>query len=195
MVVFPICSCIFSIVSIKYTIESEDASKSINFLDVNIKNDGNGKYEFKIHRKNAITNVQIKPTSNHDTKIIQGVLKGFVERAFHLCSPNNLNQELQFLTDVFEENGYQRKHLQHIISTHKKKHQQYKEQNSEIQPEKDRPNAAVTLPWLPGISTKLKKCFKKAGIQTVFKSGKNINQILTAKKQTKITPEFIPWSV
>ena len=55
--------------AIKYTIESEDASKSINFLDVNIKNDGNGKYEFKIHRKNAITNVQIKPTSNHDTKI------------------------------------------------------------------------------------------------------------------------------
>ena len=176
---------------IKYTIESEDASKSINFLDVNIKNDGNGKYEFKIHRKNAITNVQIKPTSNHDTKIIQGLFKGYVERAFHLCSPNTLNQELQFLTDVFEENGYQRKHLQHIISTHKKKHQQYKEQNSEIQPVKDRPND-VTLPWLPGISTKFKKCFKKAGIQTIFKSGKNINQILTAKNKPKLPLNSYP---
>ena len=81
-----------------------------------------------------------------------------MDYSFHLCSPSNtLNQELQFLTDVFEENGYQRKHLQHIISTHKKKHQQHKEQNSEIQPVKDRPNT-VTL-MVARSKYKIKKMF------------------------------------
>ena len=36
-------------------------TRKLNFLDVTIINTGAGKYEFKIHRKNAITNVQIKP--------------------------------------------------------------------------------------------------------------------------------------
>ena len=48
------------------------------------------------------------------------------------------------------------------------------------------------MPWFPGISTKLKKCFKKAGIQTVFKSGKNINQILTAKNKPKLPLNSYP---
>ena len=41
--------------AIKCTIEKEDQSRKLNFLDVTIINTGAGKYEFKIHRKNAIT--------------------------------------------------------------------------------------------------------------------------------------------
>ena len=49
--------------AIQCTMEKEDHSQKLNFLDVTIINTGTGKYEFKIHRKNAITNVQIKPHS------------------------------------------------------------------------------------------------------------------------------------
>ena len=48
--------------------EKEDQSCKLNFLDVTIINTGAGKYEFKIHRKIAITNVQIKP---HSSTLIQ----------------------------------------------------------------------------------------------------------------------------
>ena len=41
---------------IQYTIEIESENKTMNFLDV-------------VYRKEAITNIQIKPHSNHDLKI------------------------------------------------------------------------------------------------------------------------------
>ena len=40
--------------------EKDDQSQKLNFLDVTIINTGAGKYEFNIHRKNAIRNVQLK---------------------------------------------------------------------------------------------------------------------------------------
>ena len=43
--------------------EKVDQSQNLNFLDVTMINTGTGKYDFKIHRKNAVTNVQIKPHS------------------------------------------------------------------------------------------------------------------------------------
>ena len=48
--------------NIKYTMEEEDQDKVLNFLDVRLKNDQTGKYEFGVHRKDAITNVQDKKT-------------------------------------------------------------------------------------------------------------------------------------
>ena len=55
--------------SIQYTMEKEDESR----LDVTIINTSAGKYEFKIHRKNAITNVQTKPHSYVHSALIRGI--------------------------------------------------------------------------------------------------------------------------
>ena len=57
--------------AIQYTIEYENENKSLNFLDINITNTINNKYEFKVHRKNAITNIHIKPTLCIDPNIIK----------------------------------------------------------------------------------------------------------------------------
>ena len=59
--------------AIKHTMEKEDQSRKLNFLDVTIIITGAGKYQFKIHRKNAITNVQIKPYSYVNPALIRGV--------------------------------------------------------------------------------------------------------------------------
>ncbi|XP_065651171.1 uncharacterized protein LOC136079364 [Hydra vulgaris] len=92
--------------NIKYTIEKESDSHTINFLDLSITNNKSGTYLFNIYRKDAITNVQIKLHSCHDPKIIYGVFKGFIQRAFALCSKEHINHELKFLTEMFTENGY-----------------------------------------------------------------------------------------
>ena len=47
---------------IQYTVEKENEKKEINFLDITIINNLEGKYDFKVFRKDAITNIQIKPT-------------------------------------------------------------------------------------------------------------------------------------
>ena len=49
--------------AIQYTIEYDNGNKSLNFLDINITNTVNKKYEFKVRRKKAITNIHMKPTS------------------------------------------------------------------------------------------------------------------------------------
>ena len=43
-----------------------------------------GKYEFDIYREKAITDIQIKTTSAHDPKVLNGVFKGFVHRTLKL---------------------------------------------------------------------------------------------------------------
>ena len=63
--------------AMQYTMQKEDQSQKLNFLDVTVINTGTGKYEFKIHRKNAITNVQIKPHSYVNPALIRDIFKGF----------------------------------------------------------------------------------------------------------------------
>ena len=47
---------------IQFTLEDENGEKCLNFLDIKKKNK-NGRYEFNVHRKPVITNVQTKPHS------------------------------------------------------------------------------------------------------------------------------------
>ena len=54
---------------IKYTVEFEGDKHSLNFLDININNTTNRKYEFKVHRKDAITNIHIKLNSCINAKV------------------------------------------------------------------------------------------------------------------------------
>ena len=85
--------------AIQYT--NENGNKSLNFLDINITNTINNKYEFKVHRKEAITNIHIKPTSSIDPNIIKSVFKGFLHRAHSICSDKYIKEEEKFLTDMF----------------------------------------------------------------------------------------------
>ena len=125
--------------AIKHTMEKEDQSRKLNFFDVTIINTVAGKYEFKIHRKIAITNVQIKPHSYVNPALIRGIFKGFVSRAKKLCSEKYLDDELNFLVDMFVENGHDRNHLYSIIRENK--HQAPKSENTD--------SNIVKLPWIP----------------------------------------------
>ena len=78
--------------AIQYSIEYENKNKSLNFLDINITNTINNKYEFKVHRKKAITNIHIKPSSCIDPNIIKSVFNGFLHRAHSICSEEYIKE-------------------------------------------------------------------------------------------------------
>ena len=61
----------------QFTIEDENGEKCLNFLDIKIKRN-NGRYEFDVHCKAALTNVQIKPHSCIPPDIISSILKIFL---------------------------------------------------------------------------------------------------------------------
>ena len=50
----------------------------------------------------------------------------------------------------------------------------------------------VTLPWIPGISPKLRKCYKKAGYKVVFKSGANLKRLLTSQNKSRLPANSHP---
>ena len=91
---------------IQYTIDYKNDHKELNFLDVTIKNNLNQSYDFAVYRKPAITNVQIKPHSNICPNIAMGLFKGFLSRALDICSESYLAQEIEFLINIFAENGH-----------------------------------------------------------------------------------------
>ena len=74
-------------------------------MDVTIRNNLNQSYDFAVNRKPTIANVQIKLHFKICPKIARGVFKGFLSLALHICSENYLSQEIEFLINVFAENG------------------------------------------------------------------------------------------
>ena len=105
----------------RYTIEYENEHKELHFLEVTIKNNPNQSYDFAVYCKPAITNVQIKPHSNICRNITMGVFKEFLSRALHICSENYFSPQIDFLINVFAENGQ--------YYSFRKSHQQIYEQH------------------------------------------------------------------
>ena len=66
-------------------------------------------------------NVQIKPHFCIPPDTITGIFKGFLEGASKICSEKYLGAEKEYLTDIFCENGHDRKTLQKIINSFEKK--------------------------------------------------------------------------
>ena len=104
---------------IQFTID-EYGEKCLNFLDIKVKNN-NGRYELNVHRKPAITNVQIKPHSCIPPDTITSIFKGFLARATKICSGKYLKEEIEYLTHIFCENGHDRKTLKKIMNDFEKK--------------------------------------------------------------------------
>ena len=104
--------------AIKYTSEKENHKKELNFLDITVTNTNNSYYDFKIHRKSTISNIHLKPTSNVNPKIVIGVFKGFVSRAIKIRSTKYLSDEIQFLINMFVENGHDKSKLEAIAKNY-----------------------------------------------------------------------------
>ena len=151
-------------------------------MDTTIINNGEGKYEFTVHRKNAITNVQLKPNSCHDDNVKYGVFKGFIHRARAICSEKYLEEELEFLISVFIENGYNEQKLRKMVSNFQ----------SEGNNRRKYPKTFVSLPFIPDLSNKLKKVFHKAGFTAMFKSGRSLSSILTGRNKPKLPINSYP---
>ena len=165
---------------IQFTAEYENEDKQLNYLDTMIINSREGNYKFKLYRKDAITNIQVKPNSCHDEKVKIGIFKGYISRAKSICSPEYLKDEIEFIINIFVENGYERTNLQNIIKNNKKRN------NNQIR------KPYVSLPWIPGINNKLRKCFKNAGYTVSFKSPSNLKQILTTRNKPKLPQNSKP---
>ena len=169
--------------AIKYTVEFEDHKHSLNFLDISISsNTTNRKYEFKVHQKDAITNIHIKPNSCIDPSITKSVFKGFLHRAHTICSEKFIKEEIQFLVNMFVENGHKRTFLEVLVKDYNTKNKNNHNHND---------TNRKKIPWIPNIGPKIRKEFKKVNKDITFTSGKNLQSILCQNKP-KLLPNSHP---
>ena len=50
----------------------------------------------------------------------------------------------------------------------------------------EQPNTIVTLPWVPGLSPKLRRTFKNYGYKAVFRGSTNLKTLLTSGNKSKL---------
>ena len=134
----------------------ENDHKELNVLDVTIRNNLKHSYDFAVYCKLAITNVQIKLHSNICLNVAMGVFKGFLSCALHICSENYLAQEIEFLINVFAENGHSITVLEKVTKEYLNSITSVKE-NGNIETIKN--DKIVKLPWMRKLGPKLRKEF------------------------------------
>ena len=145
-------------------------------------NRGTANYEFKVFRKKDITNIMIKPFSSVNPSLSTGIFKGFVTRAMCICSPQYLQAELDFLINVFIENGHNVNKLESSVATMQAAKATMESANDSSSASEPTHTTVVRLPWMPCVGPRLCKVMRKYGVKTVFSSGRNLSDMLCNHK-------------
>ena len=150
--------------------ECENGNKSLNFLDINITNTISNKYEFNVRRKRAITNIHTRPTPCIDPTTIKSLFEGFLQRAHLISSEKYIKEKEKLLINMFVENGHNKQLLKNLVveCSNKKDNKNKHENNTQ---NRDYTNLKK-LPWIPNISPKIKREYKKIGKYIASTSGK-----------------------
>ena len=95
---------------------------------------------------------------------------------------------------MFVENGYERSSLRKMADEVIQKHRSPSTPISSGTTSEtiEGPKKRIMLPWIPMISPKLRKVYKKAGYDVAFKSGKNLGSILSLKNKAKLPKNSFP---
>ena len=126
--------------------------------------------------------MHIKPNSCIDPSITKSVFKGFLLRAHTICSEKFIKEEIQFLVNMFVENGHMRAFLEVLVKDYDTKNKTNHNHND---------TNRKKIPWISNIGPKIRKEFKKINKDITFTSGKNLQSILCQNKP-KLLPNSHP---
>jgi len=158
--------------SIRLTMEEEVQNK-IAFLDVCVEKHGNT-LRTTVFRKKTHTGQYLNFNSNHQKSVKEGVAYSLFDRAKSICSnQDGLNEEIKKVEKDLASNGYP----QSIIK--KCKNRRAKHNESEITTEKFVP---MSIPYVPGLSEKIRRVARKYKIRTAFKTQNTLRQSLVKTK-------------
>ncbi|KAJ8916940.1 hypothetical protein NQ315_013412 [Exocentrus adspersus] len=163
--------------TIKFTLELKENNK-LPFLDVMISKNTeiNSNFQTNVYRKKTNTNRYLNFNSNHHLSIKKGVIKSLYDRAKLVSSNVNFfNQEKDHIKNILKENAYP-------INLVDKAFLQIENPSHNNNQQRQNPVANMTIPYIPGISEKLKKLGNNFNIRTAFKTNNTLRSILTHTK-------------
>ena len=162
--------------SIQFTMEIED-NNSLPFLDVLVTKNDSG-LRTSVYRKRTHTDRYIHHTSNHHPAVKEGTIRCLANRAERICiDRDTLADEKQHLERAFMKNGYPRNIVRRALMKTTRRHE------DEERSDTTRPPLCI-LPYVRGLSEKIKRICNKRGVKTVFKKTKTARDTLTNVKGT-----------
>jgi hypothetical protein len=127
------------------------------FLDTDIYRKTDSSLGHRVYRKPTHTNLYLQQSSHHHPAHKHSVLTSLVHRARAICDQPSLPHELDFLTAVFKNNGYNqhqiKRAMQPVTTTAKAK---------------EKPTATAFLPYTLSTFGRLSRMVTKLNIKKVL---------------------------
>ncbi|XP_074030332.1 uncharacterized protein [Leptinotarsa decemlineata] len=154
--------------SITFTMEKE-IHNELPFLDVLVKRTDT-KWETSVYRKPTHTGQYLNHESNHHQSTKRGIIKTLLDRAFGLCNTKEgLEKELDIIKSDLRRNGYSKAMIEKTLA---KRQQEPRKEEKPSQP-------VLALPYIRGLSERIRRIGSKYNIRTCFRSGNTIRSSLT----------------
>ena len=163
---------------IQFTVEKEDKG-GLPFLDTFIVRDGRD-LKYKIYRKTSSKEDYIHYFSGHNNRYKRGIVIGFFLRAYRVCSPEFLHNEIEHILKRFQ----QLKYPKGLLLTLKKKAQKIRDRantgNAGQNATETKPRTLLCIPNFEKVNA-VARYLEKAGIRTVVSTGEKSGDILKSK--------------
>ena len=154
---------------IQWTQEVEK-DRTLPFLDMKLKIVEN-KIHIGIYRKELHTLKYSTYSSNRPRNEQIGIVKNMLFRAYNLCDPGpDREEEIQTLKYAFINQDYPPKDIEMTI-------QNYQDRNEENKQAENR-SESIVVPYVKGISEKLRRDLAKQDVNVVFKKGRTLHSMI-----------------
>ncbi|XP_044756971.1 uncharacterized protein LOC123315370 [Coccinella septempunctata] len=158
--------------NIKFTVEDENENK-ITFLDLSITREDDN-LTTSWYTKAISSNRIINYYSNHSNTQKVNTAISLMYRALSLSDSKFRDESTQRVCDILRENNYPKYVIRRVVNKTKEKLDNTQQRNKE-------PTQYYRFPFIPGLSQKISRIFKRIGCTGAF-----YNKITTGKYFTKL---------
>ena len=172
--------------AIRFTVEDNKENGSIPFLDTIVKPEVDGTLSITVYRKPTHTDQYLQWDSHHHLSVKFCVIQTLSHRASTVCSkPELLQQEKGHLRKALTKCKYSKWALDKVEKTFNRSTRQVNDggTNSAQSANNEAKNkGCIVIPYTQGLCESIKKICGRYGIQTHFKGGRTIKNLLVSPK-------------
>ena len=172
--------------AIRFTVEDNKEDGSIPFLDTIVKPEADGSLSITVYRKPTHTDQYLQWDSHHHLSAKFSVIQTLSHRASTVCSnPELLQKEKQHLRKALTKCNYPKWALDKVEKRLNRSTRQVNDGgNNSAQPANHgvQSKGHIVIPYTQGLCESIKRICGRYGIQTHFKGGKTIKNLLVSPK-------------
>ena len=168
-------------VNIQFECEYEE-NNVIPFLDLQITRSSAGLLSFSVYRKPTNTDRYMDYQSNNPKSHKMSVIRALVDRAFNLCSTDDLlDSEISHIKQVLSKNGYRTSDINSVIA--RKRRQLRTTSNSDRRPRQTSNDMQyISAPYIDGTTEQLNRRLKKHNLTLASRTTKTLRNVFCKLK-------------